>query len=543
MKKMETIVLLLALASCPGLAQTRTDAVTLTLDECRARAVENNKEIEQARTQVEMAGYDRKIALAQYFPSVSATGAYMYNSRDIALISDIQSAALLGAGGALQDKVTGIYNSLFSTVGDFGQRVVSDWNAMQTHFQAFMQGNPELAAQLMQSPTWQALMQMMGQIDPEGFFGRLIPPCPDVATPVNGIAGEIDQALHPDLRNVWIGAVSVRQPVFVGGKIIYSNQMARLAQDLVQARYDQRCADVISDVDQAYWQIVSVAAKCDLAQAYAELLRQMEKDVDASVEAGVLTQSDALQIRVKVNEADMMATKARNGLSLSRMLLCQRIGLPLETEIRLADEGSDVLPRPQAGPAKDFESVCADRPETRSLDLAARIYDRKAKVVRADMLPQVALTANYLISNPNLYNGFQKDFAGMFNAGVVVNVPLFHAFEANNKYRKAKAEATLYRSQLTDAREKIELQVTRQRKLLDEALEKLGMAETNLSQAEENLRVATIGFEEGVIPTHAALAAQTAWLQAHSEYIDAGTELQVAASGLAKAEGNYPANE
>ena len=514
-----------------------------TLEECRQMAISRNHELEQARTRIEMARYDRNIARAQYFPNISATGAYLYNGRDISLISDTQSAALLGAGDALQAKVTDIYNSMFGTIGDFGQKVVTDWNSMKGHFQGFLQANPELAAQLMQSPSWQALMQIAGQIDPEIIFSRLIPACPDVATPVGGIAREIDETLHPDLRNIWAGAVTVQQPVFVGGKIIYSNQMAALAVELARSRYDMAHADVILDVDQAYWQIVSVAAKLDLAQAYADLLHQLEKDVEASVSAGLMTQADALQIKVKANEADMMRTKAENGLSLSKMLLCQRIGLPLESQIRLADEGTDVVPAPQPGPVKDLDAIYADRPETRSLDLASKIYDKKALIARADMMPKVALTANYIVSNPNLYNGFQKSFEGMFNAGVLVNVPLFHGFEARSKYRKARAEATLYQSQLAEAREKIELQVTQQRKLLTESLEKLEMTENNLSHAEENLRTATIGFEAGVIPTQTVLAAQTAWLQAHSEYIDAGTELQMAASNLSKAEGNFNGNE
>ena len=536
-------VVFLAAVSAPLGAQTHEEGSPYTLEECREMAVNRNHALEQARTQIEMARYDRNIARAQYFPNISATGAYLYNGRDIALISDSQSAALLGSGDALQAKVTDLYQSMFGTIGDFGQRVVSDWNTMKAHFQGFLQNNPELAAQLMQSPSWQTLMQLAGQIDPEGFFASLIPPCPDVATPVNGIAREIDQTLHPDLRNIWVGAVSVQQPVFVGGKILYSNQMASLAMELAQSRYDMQHAQILLDVDQAYWQIVSVSAKLELARAYADLLHQLEKDAAVSVEAGVLTQADALQIRVKANEAEMMRTKAENGLSLAKMLLCQQIGLPLETDIRLADEGTDVVPVPQAVAAKDMESVYADRPETRSLDLASRIYDKKALIARADMMPKVALTANYIVSSPNLYNGFQKSFDGMFNAGVLVNVPLFHGFEANNRYRKAKAEATLYQSQLSEAREKIGLQVTQQRKLLSEALEKLEMTDSNLSHAEENLRTATVGFEAGVIPTQTVIAAQTAWLQAHSEYIDAGTELQMAASRLSQAEGNTNSNE
>ena len=182
--------------------------------------------------------------------------------------------------------------------------------------------------------------------------------------------------------------------------------------------------------------------------------------------------------------------------------------------------------------------------ETRSLSLASDIYEKKAKIARADLLPKVALTANYLVSNPNAFNGFSNSWnGGMFNAGVSVNIPLFHGFEATNKYRKAKAEATLYQDQYEDARELILLQVTQQEKLFDEAREKLTMASSNLESAEENLRSATVGFEAGVIDSDTVMAAQTAWLQANSELIDAGTELQMAAANLRKANGDMNDNE
>jgi outer membrane protein TolC len=127
----------------------------------------------------------------------------------------------------------------------------------------------------------------------------------------------------------------------------------------------------------------------------------------------------------------------------------------------------------------------------------------------------------------------------MYNAGVVVNIPVFHGFEALNKTRKAKAEATLYQSKYDNARNLINLQVSQLRLQKTEALEKLNMANANVKSAEENLRTANIGYEAGVITTNTALAAHTAWLSAHSECIDAGIELQMTNANLQKAEGDF----
>ena len=505
----------------------------LTLDDCRDRAVRTSKDLDQARTRIEMAGYDRKIALANFFPNVSATGAYMYNNRDIALVSDAQSALLTNAGSLMQAQLEGAAASVGQQLTDaMGQTMTQAMTQLMTAIQT----NPALAQEYMSSPMWQTVLGMLQKTDPSALVQVTLP---NIAEPVNAIGADIDKALHPDLHNIWVGAVTVQQPVFVGGKIVYSNKMAALAEDLAKSKYDLECAQILLDVDQAYWQIVSIAGKKRLAEAYADLLHALQADVDASVAAGVMTESDALQIKVKVGEAEMLRTKASNGLTLSKMLLCQRIGLPLDSEIVLADEDLDIVPLPERGMDKSLDDIYADRPETRSLDLASRVYDAKAKVVRADLMPKVALTANWIVSNPNTFNGFQNTWnGGMLNAGVMVNVPIFHGLENVNRYRKAKAEASLYRDRLEDAKEMIELQVTRERKSWDEALEKLSMAESNLASAEENLRTATVGFEAGVISTNTVLSAQTAWLSAHSDYLDASTELQMAAANLRKAEGN-----
>ena len=495
---MKRITLLLLAVALPLGAR----AQTLTLEDCRQMAIESNKDLTQSRTKVEMAGYDRKIALANYFPNISATGAYTYNSQEIVLTDQATSATLQNLGTAISQNLSGSLQEMIGTI---------------------MASDPAYAQKLMTDPMFQMAMNKLQS--------------GEIAGTMNQIGSEIESHMHLDIENMFVGAVSLQQPLFMGGKIVAANRIAKLAEELALSQYDQKYQQTVVDIDQAYWQIVSVAAKKELAESYADLLHKMEKDVEISIAEGVATESDGLQIKVKANEADMMKTKAVNGLALAKMLLCKQIGLPLDSGITLVDEGSDSIRIPALSEEKDMEQIFLDRPETRSLDLASQIYENKVNVARADMLPKVALTANYLLSNPNPYNGFSKEWGGMFNAGVMVSIPVFHGFEALQKTRKAKAEASMYRTQYEDAKELINLQVSQLRRQQAEAMEKLLMAQNNLECAEENLRKATIGFEEGVTDANVALAAQTAWLQAHSEYIDAGIELQMNASELQKAEG------
>ena len=479
-----------------GLAQER-----LSLEDCRNLAVKNNKSLEQARISKDMAHYDRAIARANYFPNISAMGTYERTSLEMNLISDEQSAALRNAGTAAQAQIA-------STTGQLMQLI---------------QSNPSAAMEYMQSPMWQTMLGALSQTD--------------ISQAVNQIGCSIDNLLHPDMSNVALLGVSLQQPVFVGGKITASNKIARLAEDLAKDKYDIQYQQTIVDTDKAYWQIVSIAAKKELASQYADFLRTMDRDAGLLMEEGIYTASDCLAVKVKSNEASMMLTQAENGLKLAKMLLCQMVGLPLDSDITLADEGAGQIPLPQCREPRSIDEIIEARAELRSLNDAVKIYDQKVKVARADMMPKIALNANYLFMTPNFSDGFQTNLSGFWTVGASVKIPIFHGLEALKKTQKAKAEAALYRSKYDESVDMVNLEVSQLRARRSEAIEGLSMARSNLDCAEENLKTAMLGFEEGVVESSVTLAAQAAWLKAHSQYIDAGIELQMVQSNLDRAQG------
>ena len=59
----------------------------------------------------------------------------------------------------------------------------------------------------------------------------------------------------------------------------------------------------------------------------------------------------------------------------------------------------------------------------------------------------------------------------------------------------------------------------------------------NIISAEENLRSANLGFKEGVMQATDVMEAQTAWLQAQSQKIDAEIDVKLSQINLRKALG------
>ena len=404
----------------------------LSLDSCRALALANNKDLLISNEKISAAHYQRKAAFTNYLPNFSATGAYMRNQKEFSLLNNDQKAALSGLGtnlaGPIQQAATEIATA-----------------------------HPDLA------PLISSLSGKLGAVLPA----------------LDQAGNSLVDALRTDTRNIYAGAITLTQPLYMGGKIRAYNKITKYAEELAQEQHHGGMQEVIMSTDQAYWQVISLVNKKKLAEGYLKLLQQLDSDVEKMINEGVATKADGLSVRVKVNEAEMTLTKVEDGLSLARMLLCQLCGIDLSSPITLADENMEDIPLLTTDPHFDLSTAYENRPEIRSLELATQIYKQKVNVTRAEHLPSIALMGNYMVTNPSVFNSFENKFKGMWNVGVMVQIPIWHWGEGIYKTRAAKAEARIAQYQLQDAREKIELQVNQAAFKVKEAGKKLVMSSKN----------------------------------------------------------------
>lgn len=462
---------------------------TLNLDSCRTLALSNNKELRMSKEKVNAAHYQQKAAFTNFLPKIDMMGTYMRTEKEISLLSDDQKSAISNIGTA---------------VAPMGQKL-----------QQILSSDPSLA------PLLTPLQSVMGTLP-----GAL-----------NQVGQGMVDALRTDTRNMFGGMVTLTQPIFMGGKIIAYNKITKFAEQLAESQHATELQDVILNTDQAYWQVISLVNKKKLAESFLELVKKLDSDVSKMVAEGVATKADELSVKVKVNEAEMTLTKVENGLSLSKMVLCQLCGIPLDTHITLADESMENITLPDTYIEGNVNTALSNREELKSLELASKIYRQKVNVTRSEFLPSVGLTATYLVTNPSLVNGFERKMRGMWGVGMMVKIPVFHWGEGIYKVKAAKAEANIAQYKLDDVKEKVELQVTQATYKVNEATKKLAMAEKNMAKADENLRYANLGFQEGVIPTSNVLEAQTAWLSAQSGKIDAQIDVKMSEIYLNKSMG------
>lgn len=453
-------------------------AETYSLDSCRAMALSNNKELMVKTERVRQAGYQRKQAFAAYLPALDFAGGYTYNQKKLSLFDSDQ---------------------LLPT---------KSFNLATQSYEFNVVTNP-----ITHQPV----------TTPDG-------------TPIPSEVALIPkEAMEFDIHNVFFGAVTLTQPIYMGGKIVAMNRLAKIQEEANRMLQENESQNVIYAVDAAYWTVVSLNAKHRLAKSYVSLLDTLDRNVKLMLDQGVATRSDLLSVDVKLNEANVDLLKVENGLSLSRMALAQICGLPVHSDINVADEGeAQAIPSAEIATRYNMEEVYSRRPDLRALEMASEATVQQKRVALSEMLPNIALIGSYSFTNPNMFDGFKNRFGGAFSVGVMVKIPLWHWGGNYNGYRAARSAETISKIQVADAREKIDLQVSQAAYKAQEAVKTYLATESNLAKAQENLRTATLGFREGVITTDDVMAAQTAWLKAHSENIDAMIDVKLCDVYLSK---------
>ena len=484
---------LLVACGAPAMAQQ-----LLSLDSCRAMAIRNNKQMGITQQKKVMAHYTTKAARTQYLPKLNVVGGYMFTSREISLLSKEQKTTLSNIGTALS--------------GSIGEDISSVIAAM-TRDGVFTPSQAEHIG---------AVLGNMGA---------------NVGGAINGVGQNVVNALHTDTRNMFMASAVVTQPIYMGGAISAVNKMASISEQMVANDYEAKLQATLHGTDHAYWMVVSLKHKRKLADNYLELVKKLSHDVHKMIDEGVATRADGLKVDVKVNEAEMTLTQADNGLSLAKMFLCQLCGLPLDSKITLADEDRESLPIEVLADDIDINTVADNRPEVKLLENTVDLSRQATRLARASYLPQILLSGGYSATNPTLYNGFERKFSGAWNVGVVVRMPVWNWFEGVYKVRASKAATCIAQLEVGDVREKIELQVSQSRFKMSEANRRLVMATSNVDKANENLRCANLGFREGVIPSTGVMEAQTAWLQAQSQKIDAEIDVKLSQVDYKKALG------
>lgn len=353
--------------------------------------------------------------------------------------------------------------------------------------------------------------QLIGTLHPEA-IAMLLPMLGNITLP----PVSIDYKVGP----IAMAGISLEQPIYMGGKIKAANEMAKAGVIMAQTNDTLVKKNVIVDVDKAYALVVKANEMLKVAQSYNQVLKELMGNVQSAYKNGMKPKNDVMKVSVKLNESELNILKAENGRRLATMNLCHVIGLPLNSSVNVSSE----FPSSDDMTVRNTSDITM-RPEYTILDQQVKLAEKQVTVDKSSSRPEVGLVAmgNYIHGGEVCGQTLMDDFNGTFI--VNVTIPLFHFGNNSNKSRASQAKLEMARYERENKNELMQLQLTQTANNLDEAKLEAKIADKNLEQAAENMRLSQKNYEAELEPLSDYLEAQTLWQQAYEQQVDAHFKL------------------
>jgi outer membrane protein TolC len=265
--------------------------------------------------------------------------------------------------------------------------------------------------------------------------------------------------------------------------------------------------------EQYFWQLASLQEKMKTIEAVDTLLRDINKDVDVAVRAGVAMRNDLLQVQLRQNDIQSQRLKLRNGISIVRLLLSQYCGLR-DTSFVISFQ-TDM---PENVQCSMFNIQCL--PEYQLLGKQVEAADLQKKLAVGQNLPSVAVGAGY-----NYHNLLDNNHTfGMIFA--TVSVPISDWWGGSHTIKRRKIEYQQAQEQLADNAELLKIRMQNAWNGVEESYQQLQLAKRSIEQAEENLRLNRDYYRAGTSKMSDLLEAQLLYQQSLDRRTDAFADYQ-----------------
>ena len=337
------------------------------------------------------------------------------------------------------------------------------------------------------------------------------------------------------LRDNYAATLRLQQPLFTGGRIAKTHDIARLAGNAAECDLGTETGELVYEVKRAYLSCVKAASTENVAAESVSRLEAHLADIEAMRDAGLAADNDVLKTKVYLSDSRLAAMKARHAVRLARTYFCNIVDLPLASEIVFTSGAEAAAP-----PGIDLETAVRTglekREELRSMEYRKRITRRELEMARNGYLPDVSFFANLNYLYPN--REYERDFYSSWSMGVLAQANVFDWGRTVYRTRQSRSRLRQIETAEKSLRDAITLDVTEAYYSLLEAWNEIEAARENVAQAEENHRVTAGRFREGLAANTEMLDAQVMLTSSKTAREIAMADYLIARAGLARATGD-----
>lgn len=323
------------------------------------------------------------------------------------------------------------------------------------------------------------------------------------------------------LKDGMIGGVSVAMPLFTGGQIVNGNKLAKVGVEVKKLQKKQTDNEVRMTVEKYFWQIVMLKEKLKTISTVESQLERIQSDVQASVDAGITTRNDFLQVQLKRNEVLSGKIQLQNALSLSLSLLGQYIGASSDS-VDVAFKVSDELPESPEGLLCNHLEALERTNEYGLLKQNLKAAQLQYKMAIGKNLPTIALGGGYVYDN--FIMGQDQSFWVGF---ATVSVPISGWWGGTHSIKKHKLSINNAENTLLDNKDMLVIRMQNSWNSVNDAYRQAEVAHLSIEQATENLRLNLDYYSAGTTTMSELLDAQTLYQQSRDKYVEAYTNYEL----------------
>jgi outer membrane protein TolC len=241
-------------------------------------------------------------------------------------------------------------------------------------------------------------------------------------------------------------------------------------------------------------------------------VRSAEADLNRATnvrDAGMSTDVDVLSIRVHLSGMREQQIRRRADLAVAEAALNETMGEALDAHFSLTTP----LAAPTGTLASSGDSTA--RPEIRLAQLAGQIAENQTTTARAAYLPQVSARAVFEADRQR----FVTRAGANWFTGVTLRWNLFNGFADRARIEEATSAVNRAHAMERQATEGVKLEVRRAQADLEAARQRMIVAESTITQAEESLRITKNRYEAGLTTVTELLRNETALAEAQSRHV------------------------
>lgn len=333
-----------------------------------------------------------------------------------------------------------------------------------------------------------------------------------------GVAEFITEGISPLLAADWsfilqkrsaiLGAVSLVQPIYMGGKIDAAIASAEIAVNSARYKLQATINSKLTELVELYYGVIIAQMAVDLRQKSVDGLHSHLQDAQALEQEGMIPNSEVLYVKYKLSEAERDLHLAHSKLTIAQEALSRLLGCnaseKLTNRIFIVESIYPI----------DYYTENAINLNPILLDVKSKIAlsEQGVNIARAELLPQVAAFGGAIVASHNLTKLMPR-----WNIGVGMQLKLFNGLGKERRLMAAKQVNRVAHTAVDDAEGGIRLLINNEYYSTINSLYNVSSYSSTIEFARSYLQAKSDGFKEGLTPSSEVVDAQIALCGAELE--------------------------